>query len=1029
MLPDVTIRRLFAAQLAILMLLTLHANLPATARAQSTAALQGRVVDPHGAVVPGTKVAAHNAATGAVRVAVTDGEGFYQLAALPVGSYRLVVHAAGFRTAVVERLDIEVTRTAAQNFRLEVGDINQTVNVSSDASLIERTTISVGQIIDERTMQELPLNGRRFIDLGLLVPGSVTPPQNGFLSAPTRGLGSAALNTAGNREETGNYQINGVTLNDQINNTISFLPPIGSIREFKFDNSTFSAEYGRNSGSVINIATRQGSNEFHGELFEFFRHDALDARNFFNFTSSEPPPFRRNEFGGAVGGPVVLPRFGEGGPASAYHGRNRTFFFFSYEGLRQRQGVDLNSRVLSDQQRAAVSDPVIRRLVELLPRANFTDSSGVPRFIGATAADVTVDQWTIDISHSLDGGDLLHGYYAFQRDDRNEPTLQGNTVPGFGDRRPGRRQIFTLNWTHIFDPVMVNEARLGFSRNHLVVAAGAPLNPADFGIRNGVNRPAGLPLVNVAGELNFGGPALLNGRGDTSLVVSDTLSLLRGRHTVKLGGEYRRFYSNFFVNDPGRFNFPSVAAFIEGRANAFSITLGDQSGSISQGALDLFAQESFKLRSNLTIELGLRYAWHMTPTERFDRFVVFDPATVSLVRVGTDVDRVYKTNAKNFQPRLGLAWDPFGDGRTSVRTAYALLTEQPLTNAVQSTVANPPFATPLAVTGTVRLDDAIDLAGSAGIAPVTVDRAYDNSYVQSWNLSVQREVMRDLAVMVGYFGSKGTHLRISRNINQPVGGARPFTRLSASSPILPGAALGNVTQVEGTGNSSYNALWATALRRLRRGLHLNASYTWSKSIDYNSLSSPPAVVTVQNSYDLRGDRGVSDFDARHRLVVSAIYELPFEGNLIKEGWQLACIVQSQSGNPLNIITANSTVNGVANTLRPDVAGPVEIVGSLDRWFDTGRFVQVARFGNLGRNVVTGPGFNNVDFSVLKNVALGEERRLQFRAEAFDLFNHANFGQPGRVAGSAAFGRIVNTRFPTGDSGSSRQLQFAVKFIF
>ena len=228
---------------------------------------------------------------------------------------------------------------------------------------------------------------------------------------------------------------------------------------------------------------------------------------------------------------------------------------------------------------------------------------------------------------------------------------------------------------------------------------------------------------------------------------------------------------------------------------------------------------------------------------------------------------------------------------------------------------------------------------------------------------------------------------------------RPYPALSASSPILPGTPLGNITQVESTGNSSYNALWVTANQRLAHGLQFNASYTWSKSLDYNSLSSQGVV--VQNSYDLRGDRGLSDFDARHRFVVSAIYELPFRGNQFVDGWQLAAIVQAQSGNPVNIVTSNSTVNGVANTLRPDVTGPIKIIGSVERWFDTSVFTPVARFGNLGRNVVIGPGFNNTDFSIIKNTKLGERLRSQFRAEFFDLFNHANFGQPGNVVGTPA----------------------------
>lgn len=997
---------------------------------QSIAVLQGRVVDQNGAVVPRAQVSVQNSATGLSRKGETDSEGNYQIAALPVGNYRVEVEARGFRKGIVEQLGVEVARIVVQDFQLEVGDITQTINVTPEARLIEAATVSVGQVIDQRSVQELPLNGRHFIDLGLLIPGSVTPPQNGNLALPARGQGSFALNTAGNREDTVNFQINGINLNDQINNILTFSPPISSIQEFKVDNSTFSAEYGRNSGAIVNIATRRGTNQFHGELLEYFRNDALDARNFFNFTSNQPPPFKRNQFGGSVGGPVLLPRFGEGGSQWSYDGKNRTFFFVSYEGLRQRQGVDVNTLVLSDAQRASVTDAVIRKLVDLIPRANFADSSGAVRFVGSAPVSVVVDQWAVDLSHNINDRDQLHGYYSVQRDDRTEPTALGNTIPGFGDIRAGLRQIFTLNWTHIFTSNTVNEARFGFNRILFTAVAAAPLNPADFGIRNGITQAGALPQINIAGGLNFGGPTQIpQRRGDTTFVASDTLSRLRGRHSTKFGGEFRRFYYNTLTLDSGTFQFPSVAAFVAGNANSFSITLGDRSASIAQGALDFFAIDNFKWRRNLTLELGLRYEWNMSPTERYDRFYVFDPTRVALVNVGRDIDQVYKTNAQNFQPRVGIAWDPFKDGKTSVRAAYAIMTEQPVVQAVSNTAANPPNATPLSFSGTIRLNNAIDLARASGISLVNVDHNFANSYVQSWNLNIQREIIPRLAVMVGYFGSKGTHLRISRNINQPVNGVRPFQLLSNSSPVLPGASLGNITQVEGTGNSSYNALWTTVSRRFSSGLQFNASYTWSKSIDYNSINAPPTLITVQNSYDFRNDRGLSDFDARHRFVVSGIYELPFKGNRIKEGWQLAAIVQMQSGNPVNIITTNSTVNGVANTLRPNVAGPVEIFGRVDRWFDTNAFTAVPRFGSLGRNVIIGPGFSNFDFSVLKNIELDEKMSLQFRAEVFDLFNHASFGQPGRVVGSATFGQISNTRFPTGDSGSSRQLQFALKLMF
>jgi hypothetical protein len=350
-----------------------------------------------------------------------------------------------------------------------------------------------------------------------------------------------------------------------------------------------------------------------------------------------------------------------------------------------------------------------------------------------------------------------------------------------------------------------------------------------------------------------------------------------------------------------------------------------------------------------------------------------------------------------------------------------------MTSVVTGTSGNPPLATPLVFTGTTRLENAIDLAQAAGLAPITVDHGFDNAYVQSWNLNVQRELASGLAAMVGYFGSKGTHLITRRNINQPVDGVRPYPVVSLSSSILPGTPLGNVTQAEGTGNSSYNALWVTTTKRLGSGLQINASYTWSRSLDYNSASTDGVV--VQNSYYLSGDRGLSTFDARQRFVASAIYDLPFHGNRLEDGWQLATIVQAQSGNPVNIVTSNSTVNGVAGTLRPNVAGAVSVIGSVDRWFDTSVFTPVSDFGNLGRDVIIGPGFSNIDFSIMKYTRLSDRTRLQFRAEIFDLLNHPNFGQPGNVVGSPNFGRITATRFPTGESGSSRQVQFGLKLLF
>ena len=1060
----------------LLMLVAAFAT--SSALAQSTATVQGTVTDNKGAVIPNATVVVRNRNTSTERTTQTDSDGNYQVAALPVGVYTIEVRVQGFKTQVADSVTLEVAKTIVQNFQMDVGAISEQVLVSSDVPVIETTTTSVGTVINQRTVQEIPLNGRHFVDLGLLIPGSVTPPQNGFLTAPLRGQGSFAINTAGNREDTVNFMINGINLNDMVQNQITFQPSINTVQEFKADNSTFSAEYGRNSGAIVNIATRSGVNDYHGELFEFLRNDVFDARNFFERTA-DPAPFKRNQFGFNLGGPFNLPHFGEGGPAFGYNGKNRTFFFFSYEGLRQRQGLTVSGvTVPTLAQRAAVTDPVIKQLLPLIPVPNV----GTNGFAGSATAPVNIDQGTLDVNHNIGVNDRLHGYYALQRDARGEPTLQGNSVPGFGDTRQSRRQIFTLNETHTFGAAIVNEARFGFNRIHIAFTPNAQLNPLNFGIKNGVTDPIGLPQMAVTGTgLNFGGPAgFPQGRSDTTYVVSDTLSYLHGSHSFRFGGEGRRFYNNNTNKDTGNFAFANMAAFLAGTANTFTVTLGDVSSAIAQGALGFFVQDNYKVRSNLSFELGFRYDWLMSPTERFDRFVDYVPETNSLVRVNHGIAPVYHTNARNFQPRLGFAWDPFKDGKTSVRGAYAILADQPVTNLVTGNASNPPFATSVALpaNSTTQLFNATDpghAVPGATISPSSSDPEFDNGYIQSWNLNVQRELRQGLAVTAGYFGSKGTHLRITRNLNQTFLNAalnpvRRFPTLSPNSPISPGLPLLNITFREGTSNSNYNALWVTANKRMGKGLQFNASYTFSKSIDYNSQSSQG--VTVQDSYNLRGDRGLSDFDARHRFVVSGLYELPFKGNQLKEGWQLSLIEQSQSGNPVTLLAGNAgaigttipaananSLTGLA-TLRPDINGPLTISptaaasGIGVQWFPNlvcdprpggscpsssvvvlpVQFINgksVYHFGSLGRNVVIGPGFNNTDLSLIKRTKLSERQMIEFRWEVFDVFNHANFGQPGRTAqvGSTTFGVITNTRFPTGDSGSSRQMQFALKYKF
>ena len=1008
---------------------------------QSTATLQGTVTDSSGAVVPGARIVVRNVATGEERNAESDSAGVYVVPSLPVGTYRLTVSSSGMQSMAADNIVLEVGRTVQQNFALRVAASSEVVEIHATAPVITSETVSVGAVIDQKTVQEIPLNGRHFLDMGFLIPGSVTPPQNANLAAPLRGQGFFGFNSAGSREDTVNFMVNGINLNDfGGGNQITFQPTIGTVQEFKVDNSTYSAEYGRNSGAIVNIAPRSGTNQWHGEAYEYFRNHDMDARNFGNPVGIAQAPFHRNQFGGDGGGPIH---------------KDKTFFYLSYEGLRHRQGVPLQATVLSDAQRAqagATGDAVIQKLLPLIPKANSPGNV----FVSTAVAPVNIDQGTANVSHSFTDSHRLNAYYALQKDLRNEPpSTVGNNIVGYGDTRQGTRQLFTLNDTLVFSSTLVNEARLGFNRLHLPFDPQTTLRSADFGINNGV--PA-FPQITVTGAFAFGGasgePSL---RGDYTAVLSDSLNWVHGKHSVKFGGEFRRADANNNSYTPGTFTFANINAFISDQATGFTANPSNGAGREFTNALGFFVQDSYKIRPNLLLELGFRYDWNGTPVEAANRFVVFDPIADTLVQVGKGgLDSVYQQSARNFEPRVGFSWDVFKNGRTVVRSAYAIQTDQPTSSVVTSIARNPPFAFPVsfspsAATPFVSFSNAFAAAGGT-VSPNSIAHNYTNGNAQNWNFNIQQQLGSSFSMMAGYFASKGTHLNIDRNYNQLINGVRPYPTLSLNSAIFPGKPLGNILVYESDGNSSYNGLWLTGTKRLSKGLQFQTSYTFSKSIDYNSRTAQG--LTVQDSYNLRGDRGLSDFDARHRFVLSGIYQLPFHGSRLVDGWQFSTIVTLQSGNPINFHTSNGSFTG-ASTIRPSVNGPVQTgftpatngnalnvtylqnpsvfyCGLPGNTTCTGAIGNV--FGNLGRNVVIGPGFSNVDIALAKNTKITERLSWQIRADAFDLLNHANFGQPGTSSsfdtlGSATFNLITGTRYPTGDSGSSRQLQLAMKLMF
>ena len=1063
---------------------------------QSTASLSGTVTDPSGAVIVNAQVTVHSLSTGVDRIVETDSAGLYSVPSLQPGDYRVKVTAPGFSANTVPKITLDVDRQITLNMHLGVSTAGETIQVASTAAQIEAQTITVGQVIDRSTVQELPLNGRHFLDLTVLTPGGVVADTAGSLTAPSRGLGANSFITAGNREDSVNFQINGINLNDISQNQLTFQPSISTTSEFKINNSTFSAEYGRSDGSIVTVATRSGTDTFHGEAFDYFRNEALDARNYFNRsfspatglslgTPGDKAPLKRDNFGGSAGGPIW---------------KGHTFFYGSYEGLRQHQGILQNSAVLSNSattsvnssgqtvyspsQRAAIAavgSPVANALMALIPLPNSGNN-----YVSFTPGPVQIDQFTVDILHQISLNDSLHGFYAFQKDVRTEPALQGDTIPGWGDHRHAHRQIGTLSETHIFNSNLVNEARLGFNRISIAFNPANLTDPTSVGLGDGLSGKVGLPETTLSDiGLVFGGPSgFPQGRSDTTGVLSDMATKLQGKHTFKFGGEFRRYLVASFAGNIGTLTYTSslttstvsaaaaLAAteadlFEQDMATVFSIQPNIVSSRVYADSLGLFAQDNFKVTRNLNLEYGLRFEWNGTPVEGANRLTLFNPLNVTLTRVGTNglADNAAYGQNLNYEPRLGFAYDVFGTGKTVVRGGYAYLVDQPVSGVVTPLASNPPFSTAVSYNSTpIPVSSLYADAKASGISLAWVNPNYKNAYIESFNLNVQQALPWGMISSLGYYGSLGRHLLIQTNPNQVVGAAsntqvHPFTALSTTSPIDPGGAIAsNIGERNSIGFSDYNAMWATLSKNMSNGLEFNMNYEWTKSMDINSLGSQGTYV-LPDSTNPKENYGLSDFDVRQHYAGTAIYEFPFRANRLVSGYQLSTIVQYQTGNPVNMLSSSNSFNGITGIVRPSLIGPITVSKKQVAGLTNVTYIQSTSgvttcfestitpacsfetlettptsgiytgLGTIHRNAVSGPGFADVDLSGEKDTKLAGRVTFILRADAFDILNHPNFGQPSGNVQSSVFGQISATRFATSDGGSSRQLQISAKFTF
>ena len=1046
---------------------------------QSTASLSGTVTDSTGAAVPNAHVVVHSIATGADRPVDSDSAGLYAVPALEPGEYSVRASATGFAATTVPKVTLNVDSKVTLNLSLKVGSTGETVQVeATTANEIETQTITVGEVIDTRQVQQLPLNGRHFLDLTVLTPGGVVAPTNGSLTAPSRGLGANSFITGGNREDSVNFQINGINLNDISQNQITFQPSINTTSEFKINNQTFSAEYGRSDGSIVTVATRSGTNQFHGEVFDYFRNEALDARNYFNrsynpatlqplpFGTGAKAPLKRNNFGVSVGGPIY---------------RDHTFFFFSYEGLRQHQGILQNSPVFTPAQLAAfIPGTVGAKMAALIPLPN----SG-SNYVSFTPGPVQIDQYTGDVLQRFGENDSLHGFYAFQKDVRTEPALQGDTLPGWGDHRNAHRQIGTLQYIHIFSPRVTNEARLGFNRISIAFNPANLLDPTSLGLNDGLSGNVGIPQTTVTDDsFTFGGPSgFPQGRNTTTGVLADTVTMVVGKHQIKWGGEYRRYLLYSFAGNIGTLQM-TAAQLAASVSPVFSVQPNIIDYRMYATAVGGFIQDNYKMLPGLMLEYGVRFEWNGTPVEGENRMSLFQPVgstTSTLVQVGTNgIPREpYKQNY-NLEPRLGFAYDLFNNQKTVIRGAYGYLVDQPVAGTSTILTGNPPFTTAVSYSNSAAPQPLSSIYTSAkaasGYALGYVNPNLKNAYIESFNLNLQQALPWSLIASIGYYGSTGHHLLDATNFNQasgPPGSPRPYNTLAANSPIAPGASIAsNMNTRNSTGYSNYNALWVTLDKTYHNGLQFNTNYMWGKSMDVNSLGSQGGLTTngnFQDSNNIAGNYGLSDFDVRHHFAGTAIYNLPFKGNRWKEGFSLQGIFQYQTGNPVNLLATTSGYNGIAGNIRPNLLGPInrvkiqpagqsyiqffqnpgglayggnvcditnvtsactlQVVGTQPSPTGATSPTNYTGIGDIQRNYGTGPGYADWDMSGQKETRITERVSFTLRADAFDILNHPNFGQPTGNVQSAAFGQITSTRFATSDGGSSRQLQISGKFTF
>jgi hypothetical protein len=1011
----------------------------------------GRMTDPAGAAIPNADVLITNEATGVTRKATTNQSGLYRAPDLVPGAYAIKATAKGFETSVIHHIVLEIGAEATADLPMKMGSVDQQISVDANASAVELATSEMSQVVTTKAIVDLPLNGRDWTQLATLQPGvaSVRSQNTTDTNRAQRGNG-VAMTISGGRPTENNYLLNGISINDYSNSApgsaLGTNLGVDAIQEFSVQTSTFPAQYGKSSGGIINAVTRSGTNLIHGSLYYFIRNSDLDARNFFDVTHS-PLPFRRNQFGGSVGGPIK---------------KNKTFWFADYEQIKESLSTSVTANTLTPSARATAV-PSIQPFLAFFPLPNqpFSSTATVGQYIFPSARISNGEFFTGRLDHRFSDKDSLYGTFLFDNGNFDAPDEMNNKLVG----ATSRRYDVTLEESHIFSPTLFNSFRLGFARTHATNnTVLTELNPKLSDLSLGYIPGHQIGGIAVAGLTSFSGGVLGpdgNNFHYNSYQVYDDLIVNRGIHTFKFGGVFERMQDNFTAgfSDNGNFTFSSVPNFLANKPTTLTALLpsSDLVRGIRQSLAGVYGQDDIRLRSNLTINVGLRYEMVSVPTEVNGKIANLLTISAPAPTVGFLFNNPTKLD---FSPRLGFAWDPFKDGKTSVRGGFGIYDVLPLAYAFANRFPRTP---PFFENGVANFNGNPNFFPSAGYSTI-VPGTFRAIYVQpnpsrpfktQFNFNIQRELAASWIFSVGYVHTRGYNMvngYDETNIAQPIS-TNPF--LFSPTAVKANTNFGRITSTNWQADSWYNGLQVNLKKSLSHGLLAQVAYTWAKSMDTgsNAFSTNEFANTVDNPlgiYDVAFNRGLSDFDIRHNIVVNLLYAVPGHEahnpvmRWMLNGWQAGAVFSASTGLPFTVILNNDRADTqssqTSNLLgqRPNFVAGCSTTNSGSRYYvNTSCFTFPAQYtlGNLGRNTLTGPGLQELDFSMFKNhkiASISETFNVQFRAEVFNILNHTNFAQPdvshftifdgsGNITSTA--GQITTTQT------ASRQIQFGLKLIW